>query len=439
MSAASGPVRITKRIVDGIDRSRGRHQVWDSELKGFGIQVEASGTTTYIVRYRPKGLGRDGARRFYKIGRHGALTADEARSQAKALLGRVAAGDDPASEQADSRAAHIERKAALTFDVLIERFLSDHVESKRKPRTAEYYRSLLERHAKPALGVRPAAELTRPEIAKLHLALRANLHTANRLVAVVSSMYSFAAKNGLVPEGCNPARGIEKYREEGRERYLTGEELQRLGAAISQGETVGIPWNLDPAHPKAKHVPTSWKTQREKLDLHAAAALRLLILTGARLREILHLRWREVDIERGLLLLPDSKTGRKTIVLSDAALSVIRGLMPVGGLTIAEKASGYVIRGASDDKPRTDLKKPWAAVQRHAGLNGVRLHDLRHTFASIGAGASLGLPIVGKLLGHSQPQTTARYAHLDADPLRRATNLIGDILVGAMESRRAVE
>lgn len=436
MVSLPGAVRITKRLVDAIDLSRGRHQVWDSELKGFGLQVEASGTKTYIVRYRPKGLGRDGARRFFKIGRHGALTADEARNQAKAVLGRVAAGEDPALEQAGSRAQHVERQKALTFAALIERFLADHVEAKRKPRTAEYYRSLLERYAKPALGDRPAAEITRPDISNLHLALRQTLHTANRLVAVVGSMYSFAGKSGLVPEGRNPARGIEKYREQGRERYLTGEELQRLGAAISEGETIGIPWDIDPDHPQSKHVPKCWKGQREKLDTYAAAALRLLILTGARLREILHLRWREVDLERGLLLLPDSKTGRKTIVLSDAALSVIRGLIPVTGLTIAEKASGYVIKGASDDKPRADLKKPWAAVQRRSGLDGVRLHDLRHTFASIGAGASLGLPIVGKLLGHSQPQTTARYAHLDADPLRRATNIIGDHLVAAMSSSR---
>lgn len=432
MASSVGAVRISKRLVDAIDLSRGRHQVWDSELKGFGLQVEASGTKTYIVRYRPKGLGRDGARRFYKIGRHGALTADEARSQAKALLGRVAAGDDPAMEQIGSRAKHVERQKALTFGGLIDRFLADHVEAKRKPRTAEYYRSLLERYAKPELGTRPAAEVARPEVAKLHLALRKNLHTSNRLVAVIGSMYSFAGKNGLVPEGCNPARGIEKYREQGRERYLTGEELQRLGAAIAEGETVGIPWDLDLTHPKAKHIPISWKGQREKLDPFAAAALRLLILTGARLREILHLRWRECDLERGLLLLPDSKTGRKTIVLSDAALSVTRSLIPTTGLTLADKASGYVIKGASEDKPRADLKKPWAAVQRHAGLQGVRLHDLRHTFASIGAGASLGLPIVGKLLGHSQPQTTARYAHLDADPLRRATNIIGEQLTAAM-------
>jgi integrase len=152
-------------------------------------------------------------------------------------------------------------------------------------------------------------------------------------------------------------------------------------------------------------------------------AFRLLLVTGARVGEILTLEWRYVDMERGLLLLPDSKTGRKTIVMSTPAIELLR--------TCARNGP-YVIPGANGDQPRIDLKKPWLAIQRHAGLEGVRIHDLRHTFASVGAGASLGLPIVGKLLGHSQPATTARYAHLDADPLRRAANIIGEHLNSAM-------
>lgn len=436
-------VRITKRVVDAADPSRGRHQIWDSELKGFGVLVEASGVRTYFVRYRPKGLGRQGPRRFIKIGRHGLVTPDEARVHAKAILGRVAAGDDPAAELGERRREAIERKTALTFGGLVERFLAEHVTVKRKPRSAAYYRSLLERHAKPSLENMPAAEVTRSAVSKLHLALRDKLHTANRLVAVVASMYSFAGKHGLVPEGFNPARGIEKYREQGRERYLTSDELQRLGAALVEGETIGLPWSIDPDDPKAKHTPKKWKDQRQKLDKHSVAALRLLLLTGARLREILDLRWREIDMDRGLLLLPDSKTGRKTIVLSEAATDVIRSLTPDGGLTMDGREDGYVIKGSQPGRPRADLKKPWAAVQRRAGLAGVRIHDLRHTFASVGAGASLGLPIVGKLLGHSQPQTTARYAHLDSDPLRRAANLIGHQLVTAMDAsakqRRTVD
>jgi integrase len=157
------------------------------------------------------------------------------------------------------------------------------------------------------------------------------------------------------------------------------------------------------------------------LSPDAAAALRLLIFTGARLREILHLRWEQVDLGRGLLLLPDSKTGRKTIVLNRPALEILKAHRRMGP---------FVIVGDKLDQPRTDLKKPWSAVCRHAGLEGVRLHDL-HVCVDW-RGASLGLPIVGKLLGHSQPQTTARYAHLDADPLLRAANLIGERIESTM-------
>ena len=251
-------------------------------------------------------------------------------------------------------------------------------------------------------------------------------HNANRLVAAVGSLYSYASKHGLVSEGYNPARGIEKYREEGRERYLTSEELERLGLALREGETVGIPWSINASNPNSKHVPKNWKEQRERLDPHAVAAIRLLLFTGARLREILTARWDYIDVERGLIFLPTSKTGRKTLVLNGAALDIINELRA------NRDSNPFVIPGEKKDQPRADLKKPWNAIRRHAKLEGVRLHDLRHTFASIGAGSSLGLPIVGKLLGHSQAQTTARYAHLDTDPLRRAANLIGEQLASAL-------
>jgi integrase len=157
-----------------------------------------------------------------------------------------------------------------------------------------------------------------------------------------------------------------------------------------------------------------------------------LILTGARLREILHAQWPYVDFERGILFLQDSKTGKKPVYLSAAALAILAALPRVGG-------NPHVIAGAKDGAPRSDLKKPWAAVKRAAGLEDVRLHDLRHSFASIGAGASMGLPIIGKLLGHTQAATTARYAHLDADPMRRAVNTIGATITAAMEGKKGGE
>ncbi|MEO7221115.1 MAG: site-specific integrase [Devosia sp.] len=247
---------------------------------------------------------------------------------------------------------------------------------------------------------------------------------ANRTVAIIGSMFGFASKRGLCDSDQNPARGIDKYKQEGRERFLSIQELERLGAAIRVAETIGVPWQIDVTK-KTKHLR---KEGRETLiGKHAAAALRLLIFTGARLREVLHLKWEHIDFDRGLLVLPDSKTGKKTIVLNAPALAVLESLPRIGAFVIAGESAD-----TDDEKPRADLKRPWALVTRQAGLRGLRIHDLRHNFAAFGAGGGMGLPIIGKLLGHSQPQTTARYAHLDADPLRRASNAIGATIAAAM-------
>ena len=404
-----------------------------------GSAYRWSGTKTYIIRYRPKGLGRTGTRRFVKLGRHGDLTVEQARDQAKVILGQVAMGQDPAAEQIAKRQAFGEQKQSPTFQSVSELFLRDHVTLKRKPKTLESYKALFHNHVYERLGTRAVNLVTRQDIAKLHNSLASKPYTANRVQEVISSMYAFAAKQGLVPEGFNPARGIEKFKEEGRERYLTGEELQRLGAALSEAETIGIPWQTDESNPKAKHTPKHWKGQRELLDPDAVAAIRLLLFTGARLREVLNLKWDMVDLERGLLFLADSKTGRKTIILNSAALELLRALKQSATMEITRKIGGFVIRGQLPDRARADLNRPWQAIRRRADLEGVRLHDLRHTFASIGAGASLGLPVVGRLLGHSQAQTTARYAHLDTDPLRRAANVIGDQIAAQLgQARRSV-
>jgi integrase len=245
-------------------------------------------------------------------------------------------------------------------------------------------------------------------------------------LAVVGSMYSFAGRTGAVPDGTNPVRKIDKFKEHRRERFLTGAELERLGAAIREAETRGIPWAVDDAKPKARHLPKP-RNRFTKIGLFAAAAIRLLLFTGCRLREILHLKWEHVDLERGLLFLPESKTGRKTVILNAPALAVLSRL---------DRLSLYVIPGDDAEKPRADLKRPWEAVSKRAGLHGVRLHDLRHTYASFGAGGGLGLPIIGKLLGHTQSATTARYAHLDNDPLRRASENIGGRIAAALEGKR---
>ncbi len=215
---------------------------------------------------------------------------------------------------------------------------------------------------------------------------------------------------------------VSAFREERRERFLTTDELQRLGTTLREAETIGLPWNTEEAKSTAKHLPDPEK-RLVVFSPYVTAAIRLLLLTGCRLREILHLRWNEIDFERGVLFLPDGKTGRRTVVLNAPALAILSELKRIGT---------YVILGQKPDRPRSDLNRPWGRITVHAKLEGLRIHDLRHSFASIGASGGLGLPIIGKLLGHETPATTARYAHIDNDPQRRASERIGATITAAL-------
>ncbi len=413
--------RITKRATDALECPAGKDRafLWDDALAGFGVAAFPTGKKVYVAQYRQNGRSRRVA-----IGEHGRLTPDQARSQAKMVLGSVETGADPIEER---RAA----RAVRTFGEVAEDFLRLHAKAKRKGRTADEYERILKAHILSALGSRRVSDLRRSDVAKLHSKLADRPYEANRTLALVSAIWNWAERRDEVDRNSNPAAGIERYPEQGRERFLTGEELSRLGAALTEGETVGLPYSVDGTKPKAKHAPKA-ENRRVRIDPFAAAAIRLLILTGARLREILDARWSQVDFERGVIFLTDSKTGKKPIYLSAAAQSVLAGLPRIEG-------NPHVIAGVKDGAPRSDLKRPWEAVCRSADLEGVRLHDLRHSFASFGAGASLGLPIIGKLLGHSQAATTHRYAHLDADPLRRAVDTIGATIAAAMERKEGAQ
>jgi integrase len=413
-----GDRRITKRLVDSLKPTGQDHFIWDDTLPGFGVRVQPTGAKSYVVKYRA-GSGRGAPTRRLTLGKVGTITPDEARALARKTLGAVAHGGDPA-------AAKTAERRASTLRELAEFFLAEHVEAKRKATTATHYRSLLDRIVLPALGSRKAEQITPSDLAKLHAKMRDQPYQANRMLEVISSLYSFAGKRKILPLGFNPARAIEQYPEKPRERYLSTDELSCLGDAVREAETVGLFYEIDETKPTAKYAPKEVH-RRTKIGPHAAAAVRLLILTGARLREILHLKWEHVDLERGLLLLTDSKTGKKAIVLNAPALDILANLPRVGAYVIAGQAAG-----TNDEKPRADLNRPWRAIVRRAGLTGLRIHDLRHTHASVAAGLGLGLPIIGKLLGHTQPSTTARYAHLDADPLRRASDHIGSRIAAAM-------
>jgi integrase len=409
--------RISKSTVDSLFCPGGKDRdiVWDDKLKGFGVIVYPTGLKTYVAQYR-----KDGRSHRVVIGKHGRLTPDEARKEAKALLGDVEKGANPAFERRTKR-------EAPTLDKVAEGFLA-YAFAKKKTGTARGYHNALRLHILPQLGTKRLTKITHADVESLHASMSERRPQANRTLAVFSAVWSWAARHRHVDAASNPTKGVEKYRETARERYLTNDELLRLSDALTAAETTGLPYSVDQSNPKAKHVPKP-ENRRRKFDRHSVAAIRLLTLTGARLREILDAKWEHVDLERGMIFLPDSKTGRKPIYLSAAAAAILSALPRIDG-------NPYVIPGEKTGQPRADLKRPWDAICEVAGLDGVRLHDLRHSFASVGAGASLGLPIIGKLLGHSQPSTTQRYAHLDADPMRRAVETIGSTIAAAMAGKR---
>jgi integrase len=407
-------LKLTKRSIDAILPSPKPVIYYDSELTGFCLKVLSTGAKRWCVEYRSGAGGRSVSKTRMVLGSASKLTPDQARQSAAKILAAVALGQDPAGKRSRER-------AMPSFTEFAERYLKEEAETKLKPGTVVNYRIYLRKHAAPVIGTRKLDALDTADIAKMHRKIGQTVPmTANRVVEFVGSVFRYAAVTGLVPRGHNPAAHVQGFREQRRERFLSSTELGRLGDAIREAETVGIPWKIDTEQANAKHIP---KNGRTKIGPHVAAALRLLILTGARLREILGLRWEYVDLERGLLLLPDSKTGRKTIILNAPAIAILKDLPRVDIHVIASEIEG---------QPRHDLNKPWKLVASRAELTGVRIHDLRHTHASYGAGAGFGLPIIGKLLGHSHPATTARYAHLDNDPLRRASNHIGAQLAEAM-------
>jgi len=386
--------KVTKRSVEALmaGPDGAESVLWDSELRGFGVRVQRGGVRSYVLQYRA-GDRRGAPLRKLTIGRHGSpWTPETARREARRLLGAIADGTDPA-------AARAEWREAPTMADLAQRFLSEHAEAKRKPTTAAEYRRLVDKVILPALGARRAADVTRAEIAKLHHGLRDSPYQANRVLAVLSKMFNLAERWGLRPDGSNPCRHIEKFGERKRERMLSASELSRLGEALARHD--GSPF--------------------------VVGAVKLLIFTGARLDEILGLRWDWVDLNRGETQLPDSKSGAKTLHLPPPALAVLAALPRVEG-------NPHVIVGHRAGAPLVNLEKPWRAIRTSAGLDDVRLHDLRHAFASIAASSGLGLPIIGKILGHTQPATTARYAHLASNPVKAAAAAVAEKIASAMNS-----
>lgn len=385
-------IKISKRIVEALEAQDRDVDYYDDDLKGFGVRVRPSGRRTYFVMMRHKYV----MRRF-TIGSHGAVTAEAARMKAKQIISDLAIDKNPTAEQETVR-------NSVTVRSLGQRFIDEYVPCHLKPSTGGEYRRCVEIFINPEIGTMKLVSVERTDIAKIHHQLRHIPYQANRVLGVLSIMFNLAESWSLRPAFSNPCRGVRKYKEKKRERFLNRDELRRLGEALRI---------------------------EEEFAPQAVACIRLLLLTGCRLGEIQTLKWSYLDLDTCLAFLPDSKTGRKTLYLGSVAVKLLKSLP-------RRQGNSYVIAGDVEGQHLTDMQKPWRRIRKLADLPDVRIHDLRHTFASSGVALGQGLPIIGKLLGHTQPQTTARYAHLAASPALEVADKISENLATFLEWKEAI-
>ena len=309
------------------------------------------------------------------------IGASEARRRAALIIARIRAGEAPVPEA--------QKTETITVAALADRYLREHVAVRCKPTTAAQYRLAIERYIVPALGTRPVSALGRSQVADLQHSLSDRPAMANLVIATLSRMIDQAMAWGVAGEMSNPCRSAPKYRTRRRERFLTDAEFQRLGRVLDEMEAEG------------------------RISPYAGAALRLLMLTGCRRNEILTLRWEDVHLQTQELHLTDSKTGPRTVSLSPEAAQVLAQLPRLPG-------NPWVIPGAKPGARLSSLFEPWRRVRARAGLDDVRIHDLRHSYASRALALGESLPVIAKLLGHAQVQTTARYTHLTRDAVKDA-------------------
>lgn len=379
--------KLTDPVVKNLPCPTGGNRVeYDSEVKGFGCRVTAAGARSFVLNYRTK-AGRE---RRYTIGQFPTWKVAAARAEAAELKKRVDRGEDPLGDIAAVR-------LAPTVADLCRRFEGEHF-PRLRPGTQADYKSLIDRHILPALKNHKVADVSFSEVDALHRKITKDApYRANRAVAVMSKMFALAIHWKYRSD--NPTKAIERNQEVKRQRYLSGDELGRLSLVLAEHD-----------------------------DQEAANILRLLLLTGARRGEVLGMRWDQLDLNAGVWTKPGSMTKQKTE--HRVPLSAPARLLLVELRATAEEDAAYVFPGPGVTGHRAVLKRDWAVICRAAGIAEARVHDLRHTYASVLASAGLSLPVIGALLGHSQPATTARYSHLFDDPLRAATERAAAIVTG---------
>jgi integrase len=388
--------KLTQALVDAQTADGRDRFIFDSQLSGFALRITPTGKRIFVAQGRVSGR-----KRRITIGYASDMPLSKAREEALQTLAAMRGGVDPTAE----RKARLRASAAKTITIgqLSEQWMAEYVMPKLKPRTLSDYKQLLARHILPALGNLTVAEIDRERIERLHLDMKKTPRRANYTIATIKALLSFAVRHGL--RTSNPAANIAPYRENRRERFLSEAEIGAAADAITQAEGDGA------------------------IGPFAAAGLRLALFTGARSGEVTAIKWDFVDWERRLIRLPDSKTNEpRTIHLSDAAIEVLRNTPHVGS---------FVVAGARPGTAYKNLTRAWARARKYASLTDVRLHDLRHSYASLAAGRGVSLHMIGKLLGHRGPATTQRYAHLARDAVQAVNDDLGAAMQAAIKKPRS--
>lgn len=421
-------LKLTKTIIERAEPGHKRRVLWDSVVPGFGVRIEPSGTRSFFVRYRADGGGRAAPQRLVMVGRYGVLTIDQARQKARVILGEVAFGDDPAE-----RKAHKRRE--LSISDLVDLYEEEGCYIQRGKRQGEPMKELTKRytlarlrhHVVPLLGRRRVSDILPGDIENFvrdvangksakdeKLGKRRRVivcggeGAARKVFRDLSAVFSFARRRGLVKE--NPCdRAAVRKTDNQNNRYLTREELGRLGAACDALEAEGL-------NPKGIDIARLWA------------------LTGCRRQEIAELKWSEVDFDRGLLVLADSKTGKSIRPLGSAASAILKGIEQ-------QSNSDYVFPADTGHGPFQGAKGIWRKIVAKANLPGVTPHTLRHTLASMAISSGEPMAMTGAILGHSNPRSTAIYAHVDHDPAKKSADRVSALMADALagKPREAVE
>jgi integrase len=395
-----------KITINAVKAMQPGDMLWDTELRGFGCRYRVEGRY-FVLKY-----SLHGRQRFYTIGKWDAsLTPEQAREEAEILRGQVRKGIDVAALKDAASKIPLVKHAFKSF--------LEEIEAKRSRRTHIEYKRTFEKFIEKAIGNYRVEVVGRADIAKLHHGLKDTPYQANRILALLSSFFSWCVKNGHRTDGVNPCRHIEKFKESSRERFLSEAELHELSKALIWYEKERK-YLAEQPHSKKKP-----KKEINTSTAYVTTAIRLLLLTGARCNEIMTLKWSDVDFKRKLIRLQESKTGQKTIYLSAPALLLL-------DKTPRIKDNPYVICGRKEGSHLVNIKDSWGEIRGKAGLKDVRIHDLRHNYASTAVASGHHLKVIGSLLGHADTQTTERYAHLANDPLQTANEAISKKILDAM-------